>query len=324
MSEIDFSNEALSARVEGGDGGEQEAVQEPAEDSAEQVVDPEAGGESVEEQPEEAPVEDAVVEAVVEDDASVSEPVDDPFEVRYQEAQKVIGRQGQELGELRKQVEALVAAQQQQAEYLDDQPVFQGRVPQSQHELLEMAAGGNEAWEAYDFALNNAPQFLPQVIAEVQAYDPAWAEQMRLDYSQRMMEAQYGPVQQQVQQATMVQQQAQAVQQITSSIDGFDEIREQVAQVVEQMPHLMGDGSLDAIRSGLEFAARLVRAESVQAQAQVQQVQAQQAQQMRQQAAVETGTPAAAPAPSDNNPADQIRDAIFAQDKQRRETITGL
>lgn len=318
MSDIDFSNEGLSSRLDGeGVGvGEQEAVQEPVEDSAAQDAAPESG------EQQEAVVVEEEASSVDHADAPGTDSVVDPYEERYQEAQKVIGRQGQELGELRKQVEALIAAQQQ-PEHVE-QPVFQGRVPQSQHELMEMAAGGDEAWEAYEFALENAPQLLPQVIAEVQAYDPAWAEQMRLDYSQRILESRYAPIQQQVQQATLAQQQAQVVHQITSSIDGFDQIREQVAGVVEQMPHLMGDGSPQAIKAGLEFAARLVRAEAQQQAQQVQQAQQAQSQQMRQQAAVETGTPAAAPAPVDENPADQIRNAIFAQDKQRRETITGL
>lgn len=302
MSDIDFSNDGLSARMEGDDVGESQTVEDTAT-----YQEPEAG--VAEDAPaEQQPVEDA-------------EPEPDPYEVRYQEAQKVIGRQGQELGELRKQVEALMQVQQQQYQQAEEQPVFRGRVPQSESELIEMAENGDEAFEAYQFALQYAPQLVPNVIAEVQAYDPAWAEQMRLDYSTRVMQAQYGPIQQQVEQAALVQQQAQVVQQITQNIAGFDQIRDRVAEVVSQYPHLMGDGSPQAIQAGLQLAAQFVRQEASRVHAQQQQAVSQQ---MRQQAVVETGTPAAAPPPSDENPADAIRNAIFAQDKQRRETISGL
>jgi hypothetical protein len=319
--DIDFSNEGLSSRVvsEEAEVAEPEAVEDTAEDQ-------DGGAAEADDAPAEtdSDVEDGSDESADADEPVAEEPavVDDPYEVRYQEAQKVIGRQGQELGELRKQVEALMASQQQPEP--DPTPAFQQRQPQTPAELLEMASGGDEAWEAYEFAAQYAPQMLPQVLAEVSVYDPAWAEQMRMDYSQRVLEAQYGPIQQTMQQATVAQQQAQAVQRITSQIDGFDQIREQVAEVVEQMPHLMGDGSEQAIQTGLEFAARLVRAEQQQGVQQAQVIQQQQSQQMRQQAAVESGTPASAPPPVDTNPADEIRNAIFAQDQQRRETITGL
>lgn len=311
MSGIDFSDEGLAGRVEGVEPEAVEETPEPEVQDAPEAVEPEA----VEEEPaaEEEPAD--------EDPEPQPEPeaeAPSEWQVRYDEAQKVIGRQGQELGELRRMMEEFQAAQQQApAEDYDTGP-FVGREPQTAHDLLEMAASPDEAIDAYRFAVERAPDLIPDVLAEVQMHDPGLAKRMELDLYQAMVQAQVAPVQEAYHQTSQDQQAASVVDEYAAQVDGWTEIKDEVAKIIEEEPWLVGDGSPQAIQQGLRAAtrmaqqARAVATQHAEAQAQQQRVQ------QRQAAAVETGTPSAAPTPTEVSEADAIRNAIFEEDKRRR------
>lgn len=304
--DIDFSNEGLGLGIEDA----------PAEETPDAPVEAEA------------PVEAPEAEATVEDELPEQEAGEsaEDYATRYAEAQKLIGRQGQELGELRAMLEQIQAQQAEQYddeeewEDEDDEPfAFQGRVPQTQDELIEMAASPDGAIEAYQFALENTPHLLPDVLAEVQFHDPGLAKRMEMDLYAQMLQSTVAPIHEQYQHSTAEQQVAEVVTDYAQQVEGFDDMREEVAAIIEEEPWLVGDGSPQAVQNGLRAATRMaqqarqVAATHAQAQQQAQGVQ------QRQQAAVETGTPSAAPAPQDTSPEDAIRDAIFAEDKRRRE-----
>lgn len=317
MSGIDFSDEGLSGRIEGvEDAPEPEAVEEtPEVDQATDEATPDADEATAEDA---GDGDDGSQDEAAGDDTEVA--VDSPetpneWQVRYDEAQKVIGRQGQELGELRRMMEQIQQAQQQPVE---EQPVFTGPQPTTSHELLELAATPESAVDAYQFAVQHAPDLIPDVLAEVQMHDPGLAKRMELDLYQQMLQAQIAPVQQSYEQASVNQQAASVVENYSQQVEGWESIKDEVAKIIEEEPWLVADGSPEAIERGLRAATRMaqqarqVQAQHAEAQAQVQRVQ------QRQAAVVETGTPAAAPAPEELSEADAIKNAIFAEDKRRR------
>jgi hypothetical protein len=310
VSGIDFSDEGLADRVVG---VEAEPVADVVEDA------PEVVEEAVEETPDvasevpETPVEDTPAEP------EVDAPEPSEWQVRYDEAQKVIGRQGQELGELRRMVETI----QQQAQPEPQQPTIAGWQPTTADELLDGAASESHAEAAYVFAAEHAPDYVADVIAEVQSYDPALAKRMEFDYYQRMLEARTAPLQQTVVQSQAQTQLVNAVQSFKAEVPEWDAIQDEVAKVLEAEPWLIGEGAgVDEVIRGLRAAVKMVgqardsAQQYAQQQAQVQRVQ------QRQQAVVETGTPAAAPPVEDVSEADAIRNAIFEEDRRRREALS--
>lgn len=317
MGDIDFSDEALASRVEGA--GEEVVEAAPVEPVVEEVP--------VEEPAEEPAVEEVPVEDADAQEVPVEESVTTEWQSRYEEAQKLIGRQGQELGELRKAFEELQSQQAQPApepEY--EQPVFQGRQPQTENDLLDMAATPEEAVNAYRFAAQYAPELLPDVLAEVGAHDPGLAKRMEMDIYSQMIQQSVAPVQESMQRSTQDRVIASTVDQYGASVDGWEDMKAEVAAIIEEEPWLVGDASPEAVQRGLRAAtkmaqqARLVAQQHAQAQV-AQQTQAH-SQQQRQQAVVETGTAGAAPVVEDKSVADSIRDGIFAEDKKRRELFS--
>lgn len=314
MSGIDFSDEGLAGRIEGVEEG---AVVEAVADPEPEV---EAAPEVVEE---EAPAEEPEPAADPEPQVEV-EPANE-WQVRYDEAQKVIGRQGQELGELRRMMEQIQAAQQQPQHEPEDTGPFVGRQPQTQNELLEMAATPEEAIDAYRFAVENAPDLIPDVLAEVQMHDPGLAKRMEMDLYQAMLQAQVGSVQERVNEVegyVAPDPTATAVGAVAAATPDWTDIAQDVAQIIEENPDLISEGDDDAtpeqIKAGVRAAVKMARQARELAQKYAQNQVGIQRVQQRQAAAVETGTPAAAPPPTDVSDADAIRNAIFAEDKRRR------
>lgn len=304
--DIDFSDEGLANYVEGVEASEPEAVEETPEPVAE-----------------DAPVEEAEEVEAADDAAEVEiEPIEgetpNEWQVRYDEAQKLIGRQGQELGELRKMMEQLQQAQQQAPEEYDA-PALHGWQPTTQDELLEGAADPNFSVDAYTFARDHAPELLPDVLAEVRFHDPALAERMQLDYISSMMQAQVAPVHQRLAQSDTQQQAAAVVENYGATVENWDGIREEVASIIEEEPWLVGDGTPEAVERGLRAATRMAQQARDHAAATVRAQQQAQGITQRQQAAVETGTPSAAPQVQEVSQAEAIAAAIFEDDKRRRE-----
>jgi hypothetical protein len=308
VSDIDFSNEGL------GIGVEPEAVEEP-------VSQPETDVEATEDVEAVVGAPDADEPAGGDDEPVEDGPVDEPaneWQVRYDEATKVIGRQGQELGELRKAIEEMQRQSQVEPE---PQPALSGWQPTTVDDLLDGAATPEKSIDAYNFAAEYAPDYVADVIAEVQVNDPALAKRMEFDYYQRMLEAQTAPLQQTVTQSQAQQQLVSAVDAFKAEVPEWDAIQDEVAKVIEAEPWLIGDGaSVDGVIRGLRAAVRMVGQARTEAAQQVQQQVQQQGVQRRQQAAVETGTPAAAPPVEDTDPHDEIRQSILAVDKRRRAT----
>lgn len=258
-------------------------------------------------------------QAVAEIEADSPETVDPVTAAtqRYEEAQKVIGRQGQELGELRKMVEQM----QSQAQPEVEQSAFGSYDPSSPQELLEYAGEPEYAEYAFQWAAQNAPEYLPHVIAEVQAYDPATAEAMRMAAYAQMVQAQTAPVHQQFEQQTAQQQVASTVDSYGRTVEGWDTIKDEVAQILEEEPWLISEMTPEAVQRGLRAATRMAQqarqVAATHAQAEVKA----QGQQIRQQSVVETGTAGSAPVVEDLDPGQQIANDILAQDQKRREVL---
>lgn len=306
--DIDFSDEGLASYVEGAEAPSDVATEgpEPEAPAEDLPVQEEAADEAPEsaDSPEDLPEREEVAETPNE------------WQVRYDEAQKLIGRQGQELGELRKMMEQI---QQAQAPAQDDAPALHGWQPTTQDELLEGAADPNFAVDAYTFARDQAPELLPDVLAEVRYHDPALAERMQLDYISSMMQAQVAPVQETLARNATQQQAAAVVENYGATVEGWDSMREEVAGIIEEEPWLVGDGTPEAVERGLRAATRMAQQARDHAAAQVRAQQQAQGITQRQQAAVETGTPSAAPQVEDVSQAESIANAIFEQDQIRRE-----
>jgi predicted RNA-binding protein YlqC (UPF0109 family) len=323
MSEIDFSNEGLSERVEGVEVVEAEATTEVAEDAAESVSegdtdvesedasseDPEPEAE-VGEAPEEAPVGEVVVEG--------EQP--NEWQVRYDEAQKVIGRQGQELGELRRMVEQIQQQAQPPAEP-EPQQAWGSRSYESVDQLLDGAATPEQASDAFYFAAQNAPDLIPDVLAEIQAHDPGLAKRFEIELYQAMIQSTVAPVQGAYQQTQAEREAASVVTNYGATVEGWADIKDEVARIIEEEPDLVGSGTPAEIERGLKWATRMAQQARAVQQQHAQAAQQQASMQQRQAAIVETGTPAAAPIVEEKSPEDIIREQIFAEDKRRRDAL---
>lgn len=316
MSDIDFSSEALAERAEGFEPEtEPQEASEPVE--AEQAT-PDA--EPVEEQPDAE--ESAEPEAPVAEEPDAGE--EETYRQRYENLVPKLGEQGKELGELRRQLEELAArtAAEPAPEAEHDEGPFLGRVPQTEQELFEMAASPEEAVTAYQFASQHAPHLLPDVLAEVQFHDPGLAKRMEIELYQSMLQSSLAPVQQTMQQSEIEARAAQTVAAYGASVENWDDIRHDVAKVIEEEQWLVGDGTPAAVERGLRAATRMVQQARNAAVAQSNEIVRQQGVEQRRQAVVETGTPSAAPVVEEADEAQSIRDAIFAEDKRRREFLS--
>jgi hypothetical protein len=308
--EIDFSNEGLAERVVG---------VEP-----EPEVTPGVEDEPVEDKPElEAEGESPVEESPAEDPAA--EPVDGPqpdvetpneWQVRYDEAQKVIGRQGQELGELRKMVEQIQQQANQPAQ--EPQPQSFGVDHALTNQILDAAATPEQASDAFYYAAQNAPGLIPDVLAEIQAHDPGLAKRFEIELYQAMIQSTVAPVQDHYSKSQAEQEAENVVATYGQQVADWADIKDEVAKIIEEEPDLVGSGSAQEIERGLRWATRMARQAR---EAQAQHVAAKDAverAQQRQAAVVETGTPAAAPVVEEVSEHDAIRNAILESDKRRR------
>jgi hypothetical protein len=321
MSEIDFSNEGLSERVEGVEVVEAEATTEVAEDAAEGVsddasVEGDAPAEQAEDEVAEEPVE---TEPVAEAD-----PEEETYRQRYENLVTKLGDQGQELGELRAlkaEFEALRAQMQQPAPDPQPQQAWGSRSYESVDQLLDGAATPEQASDAFYFAAQNAPDLIPDVLAEIQAHDPGLAKRFEIELYQAMIQSTVAPVQGAYQQTQAEREAASVVTNYGATVEGWADIKDEVARIIEEEPDLVGSGTPAEIERGLKWATRMAQQARAVQQQHAQAAQQQASMQQRQAAIVETGTPAAAPIVEEKSPEDIIREQIFAEDKRRRDAL---
>lgn len=339
---IDFSNEGLAGRVidldprvassqdttgdtVGTDSGAAHAeavTADPTVDAAEV-----AGVET-----DEADLEEAAAESAEsnEPDPQIAEvgAEEETYRQRYENLVGKLGEQGRELGEYRSLKAELEALKQQVSQGRQPQGLLEVAPPTTVAELFEQAADPQSARAAFDFARQNAPEYLADVLAEVAFHDPAEAQRMQLEYVHSMLDTRVKPAEQRYQQAEEVDVAAGAVQSFAAKTEGWVDIKDEVADIVEAEPWLMGNGTNEEVHRGLAWATRMVKqqreAQSKHAEAQRLAVEAQraaQSHQTRQDASVESGAPGGAPVVAEVSAADAIRAGIFKDDERVRRAI---
>lgn len=235
------------------------------------------------------------------------------LEQAYQNLESLLGRKDQEwqqrLAEAEQQWQQ---ALEEQAQY-DDAPLF-GTVPQSKQELYELAI--EEPAGAFEFAANNAPHLIADVLSIIQEGDPSLAKTLELDYLQYQMQQQqeaqqYEQQTQQQQQAEFVETQHAATQaaweEFAKDHNDYEVIGPEMAQAMAETQHLVEGANhpqqfFDWMRMCYDLAWGRSRGKI---QAAEDRVAAEQAAN-RGQAIVESGTAGAAPTPVEPSEADSI------------------
>lgn len=275
--DFDLSDEALAAAAG--------AVETPAE--------PEAGAE-VQEAPEAAEESTEAIENEPQAAAETEpEEIIDPRDKKIAELEKVLGRQGQELGEYRKQQEAW-AEQQRQAQYAQSPDVLE--------KILDNApTNPDKAFEVALQAVNEgyaSPEFIDDLIDELhEAGEDRAARRLDRQWVKIQAQAELAPVQESYAQQTFMSEFTNASNALLQARPEAQEFAQDIAALVLENPQLLGDGSPEAMRFGMEAAYGQVLAANPQRLVELMQKRAQQQAQYAQSADLAT-TSAVTPDPS--------------------------
>jgi len=275
------------------------------------------------------PVEEPAADPVAEEEPAAEPEVD--WQARYEEAQKLIGRQGNELGELRKAVEGIQAAQ--------NQPRQEAPAPARTEQII--SAVEHDPHGAFQYALMNAPDQVPAVIAQIRIeHGDLMAEQANAAYAELVAEAramqmveqlrgEVAPLQERSQYQEMEQTAASAATEFLDSIDRSElevllpamqaELASEWKDIIESNPT---PAVMKRALRAAYLAAKDVNAEAL-AQARAAAVEMDAADKRR--GAAEGGTPGKTPEPTTaEQEAERIAAGIFAQTASVQDLFKGF